>query len=288
MSRKSKKTEQEADSDPTATAIATRAGCSRQLVSRLLTRGFSEQQIIDRIAERKRRTEARIAGPPTNGKPNGHDMDFPVIPVAEEPSFPPYSQSEAKVEFHLAEKRELEVARLRRELMPLQPAQSIIRAAAEYLMNRLRSLPEEAQDRLGSENTEWLRAQISHICDEARQVESRERVQHGLPPLPPALPDPVRKRLADYEHFLKGTNQIIITPDEQRIDSMEWRRLHPKVTFDQVFVLLRKKREWEQKKLEHERQNLELERERAEWDLPPEIPDDPAPPDPPEEEPEAA
>jgi hypothetical protein len=92
--------------------VARAAGCSKQLASRLLKRGFAEAQIVERVAERKAREAARAATTNSHRAPalvNG--LPSVVIP------FPSFAESEAKKEHFLAELRGLQVMRERGELV---------------------------------------------------------------------------------------------------------------------------------------------------------------------------
>jgi hypothetical protein len=268
MSRKSKKTGQK----PNATALATKAGCSRQLVSRLLARGLSEQQIIDRTRERKAREVARSRGAGhVNGHTNGLDLgEFPTVPV------PPFAVSEAKKEHHLAEIRGLQAAKLRGQVFPIEPIRSIVFAATHFLVNRLRDLPDELTDELGPALTKLLRVRLYALVEEAHRVLCWECQRHGAPPPPPAPPEPVRQRLAYYERYIRDSRlgEIEVIPINERMESAEWQRQHPSVSFEQWFEIKRKKAAWDQAM-------GELLARRVEWDLPSELPDEP-PPEPPE------
>jgi hypothetical protein len=263
---------------PSPTEVAKAAGCSKGLASRLLTRGMTPEQIILRMEERRARELARLADAESavNGRTNGAAMDFPTIPLPEEPRFPPFAESEKRKEFYLSKIRELQAQKLHGQLFPLEPLRSVVFTSTHFLSNRLRDLPDELADQLGAENAKLLRIRIHAIFDEARRVLAWECQRHGLP-VPPDPPPPIRRRLAYYERFIRDSRagEIETIPINERIDSPEWTRLHPSVTFEQGFEILRKKRQWDQ-------DYLDLMRRRSEWDLPSELPD-PPPPEPPEE-----
>jgi hypothetical protein len=272
MARKPNKKRQMSAETESVTAIATRAKCSRTLVLRLLRRGLTAVQIVQRAEERRARTEARSAtgNGQSNGRVNGHAtmMDFPAVPV---PTIPPFAESEKRKEFYLSEIRELQAAKLRGQALPVEPLRSVIFAATHYLTNRLRDLPDELTDDLGPDLTKLLRARIHALVGEAHRVMVWEAARHGIPP-PPDQPPAVRSRLASYERFIRDSRsgETEVIPVNERIDSLEWQRLHPSVTFQQGFEILRKKREWDEAM-------LELLRRRSEWDLPSELPDEPPP-----------
>jgi hypothetical protein len=89
--------------------------------------------------------------------------------------------------------------------------------------------------------------------------------------MPAAPPVPTRSQLAYYERFVRDsrTGETETIPLSERIDSPEWMAAHPSVTFEQGFVILAAKRRWDE-------DMLALLRRRTEWDLPPEVPVEPA------------
>jgi hypothetical protein len=127
-----------------ATAIAARAGCSRQLVCRLLKRGFSEEQIIRRISENRAREAARAAV--ANGNGAAPVSSLPLMP------WPAFSISEARKEHLLAELRDLQLMRERGELIPVsyvkQWAATFLTEGRDILMQG----PGELQDQLAAES----------------------------------------------------------------------------------------------------------------------------------------
>jgi hypothetical protein len=105
MPRKPKKKGKKTSATPSATAIASRAGCSRQLASRLLARGMNESEIIARVAESKAREADLLELPPVNG----HAANAGLT----------YSQAQAAKENALAELHQLKVMERRHELVPV-------------------------------------------------------------------------------------------------------------------------------------------------------------------------
>jgi hypothetical protein len=280
MAEKPNKKRKKSDETPNVTAIATRAGCSRTLVLRLLRRGLSAEQVVLRAEERRARIAARSASnAKVNGVVNGHAaaMDFPVVPV---PTIPPFAESEKRKEFHLATIRELQAAKLGGQVLPLAPWRSVVFTVAHFLCGRLRDLPDELRDELGPELTKMLRVRIHAVVDEARRVESWECQRHGIPPLPPEPPEPVCRRLAFYQRYIRDshTGEIEVIPVNERMESAEWFRQHPSVSHSRWFELKRAKDLWDL-------DMSELLLRRREWDLPSEELSDPPPP---EEPPDAA
>jgi hypothetical protein len=278
MAGKPKKTRQKV----TAAEVAKRAGCSRQLASRLLLRGFSEAEIVRRCADRKERQQARaarIAGATGNGSGgyvNGHSHDsttgefpFPTVPI------PPFAHSEARKEHFLASIREAQAAKLTGQLLPLQPWRGVVLAATQHVRNRLRDLPGELADELGPELANTLRAKIHAIFDESRRIMTWEFARVGIQ-MPPDPPAPVRSRLAYYEAYLAGsrTGEIENIDTAQQIGTPEWFARHPSIDFQESFRYSRLKKEWDA-------DMSELLGRRAAWDLPSELPD--APPGTPED-----
>jgi hypothetical protein len=279
---KKKKSPPKQTAKPTHAELAAQLGCSRSLITKLYGRGYSTREIITRVNAQREKAEARAAQanrPSTervNGHAaNGHDpAEFPTVPV------PPFAESERRKEFFLSEIRRAEAAKLHSQLFPIEPLRSILFAATHYLKTRLRDLPGELADELGPELTKTLRAKIHAVCDEAARVLNLECEHYGVEPPPPAPAPEVRERLSYYERFVKNsrTGEIETIPLDERIDSAEWRRLHPSVTFEQGFEILRKKREWDLRM-------SQLLVERSSWDLPNELGDEPPEPPP---EPDAA
>jgi hypothetical protein len=259
----------------TATAIAARAGCSRPLVARLLARGFNEQQIIERVRERKAREAARATAT-SNSRTEGHVNGLPTLPVG----VPPFSESEARKEHALAELRVLEVARQKGELFPLQPLMAVTVGILRFQRDLLWLLPTEMSHELAnrteSEIASILHRHLEHMFHAVEAFAEGECRKYAIT-LPAAPPVPTRSSLAYYERYRADSRsgEIEVIPVNERIDSEEWRRAHPSVTFEQGFVILRKKREWD-------KAMSELLAKRSEWDLPGELPDEP-PPEPTEE-----
>ena len=248
---------------PTATAKA--AGCSKSQAHKLLQRGLSKPEIVQRTKQRKAREEGKAAR--GNGYVNGHDPDeLPTVPV------PPFSESEARKEFHLASIRELQASKLRGTVLPVEPWRSVIFASTRFLTNRLRDLPDELADELGPALVTLLRIRIDAIFDESRRVLAWECQRCGVPPPPVDAPEPVRRRLAYYERFLRDSRngEVEVIPVSERIESKEWRDAHPSISFERAFGILAAKRRWDE-------DMLALLRRRAEWDLPSETPEPPPP-----------
>ena len=128
-----------------ASAIAKRAGCSRQLASRLLHRGFSEEEIVRRVVENKAKEAARVA---SLGGGNG------AAPVSSLPPmpWPAFSISEARKEHILAELRDLQLMKERGQLIPV----TYVKTWASTFLTEGRSIllqgPGELQDALAQES----------------------------------------------------------------------------------------------------------------------------------------
>jgi hypothetical protein len=236
---------------------------------RLLRRGLDAEAIVQRAEERRARLAMRTEGVTTavNGGVNGHadgeTNGFPVIPI------PPFSQSEAKKEFHLAELRALEVARQKGELVAIQPFRAITDSVLKFQRDCIALWPTDlAHDltmRTQAECAELLRRRVEHLFHSTAAFLEAECKKYGiiLPPPPPERP---RLRLAYYERYVRDsrTGQIETIPREEDIDSERWRLQHPSITFQQSFEILRKKREWDAAM-------GELLARRVEWDLAPEV-----------------
>ena len=245
--------------------VARDAKCSKSQAHKLLGRGLSKAEIIERTEERRQREAERAAR--NGGYVNGHDpTELPTVPI------PPFAESEAKKEHHLASIRELQAAKLRGTVLPMEPWRSVIFASTRFLSNRLRDLPDELTDELGPALTKLLRIRIDAIFAESRRVMTWECQRCGVPPPPVDAPEPVRRRLAYYERFLRDSRdgEIEVIPVSERIDSKEWRDAHPSISFERAFGILAAKRRWDE-------DMLALLRRRAEWDLPNEIPEPPPP-----------
>jgi hypothetical protein len=265
MKGKSKKKQPEAVN---ATAIAKRAGCSRQLVSRLLARGFDERRIVERIAERKARESARNGGATVvNGAPPSYSGPVNGFPAPH--GWPPFAESEAKKEAHLAELRGLEVAKAKGELFPLQPLMAITVGILRFQRDLLWLLPHEAGQELSMrtepEVASILHRHLEHMFHAVEAFAEAECKKYAIA-MPAAPPTPTRSQLAYYERYRRDgrDGEIEAIPLCERIDSKEWMAAHPSVTFEDGFVILRKKREWD-------KAMTELLAKRCEWDLPPEV-----------------
>jgi hypothetical protein len=272
MERKSKKKQPEAIN---ATAIAARAGCSRQLVSRLLARGFDERRIVERIAERKARESARNKAATVVSSAPPPSYSGPVNGFPAPHGYPPFAESEAKKEAHLAELRGLEVAKAKGELFPLQPLMAITVGILRFQRDLLWLLPHEAGQELSMrtepEVASILHRHLEHMFHAVEAFAEGECRKYAVA-MPAAPPAPTRSQLAYYERYRRDSRdgEIEVIPVCERIDSKEWMAAHPSVTFEQGFVILRKKKEWD-------KAMGELLAKRSEWDLPVEAPVEPSP-----------
>ena len=132
----------------TATGIAKKAGCSRQLVARLLARGLSEAQIVARIEENRNREAARKAWRNSGATANGGAppvSDLPLMP------WPTFSISEARKEFLLAELREVQLMKERGQLIPLTYVKTWVSTFLTEGRSILMQGPSELQDVLAQE-----------------------------------------------------------------------------------------------------------------------------------------
>ena len=114
------------------TQVAAIAGCSRPLADRLLRRGLSAAEIVERI-QLKKRQKAALAS--ANGQTNGHAA-----------AIPPFAISQAKKEAALAGLRSVELAEKTGELMPVKQAQQWITHLVVPLVQGFRALPAEMRD----------------------------------------------------------------------------------------------------------------------------------------------
>ena len=249
------------------TAVSKAAGCSKSQAHKLLKRGLSKPEIVERTEERRKREAERAAR--NGGYVNGHDpTELPTVPI------PPFAESEAKKEHHLASIRELQAAKLRGTVLPMEPWRSVIFASTRFLTNRLRDLPAELADELGAALTKLLRIRIDAIFEESRRVLVWECQRCGVPPPPVDAAPEVRKRLSYYERYLRDSRNgdIEVIPVNERLESAEWQRQHPSIGEQEWFAIKRRKALWD-----HDMAALLL--RRREWDLPSELPEAPPPED---------
>lgn len=236
----------------TATSIAREAGCSRQLVTRLLNRGMTRSEIVERMRLRRETEAAKAEGRPTNGHAAALD------------GIPPFFVSQARREYHQAELKSLEVAERRHMLMKLEPVQAVASAALFTLHNLFAALPEEVSGEFGHAHAQTLRRRIAHIFSEAQRTAEWVCARYGVPPPSKEPPPPPPELLADYRRYVRGsmTGETECVGALERLGSFEWRQAHPSVA-DRWFDILQLKREWDA-------DMARLLARRAEWDLPPE------------------
>lgn len=263
-------------SDVSAAEVGRRAGCSKQLASRLLKRGFSPDEIVQRIKSNK---EAAVAKS-SNGSPGIPLLDLPALPVADGPSF---AAAQLRKELALAQLREIEIAERRRTLIPVSYVKhwnSVFLIDGRQILEQG---PSELQDRLAAESSpmkckEILTSWIDRVSERferlrsmweppfAPKVGGEAQGEPAIPVPPPAPPGP-QDRLADYQQYVEGSEsgELEPIPMSQRIASVEWLQEHPSFDLQGAFRILAKKRQWDA-------DMAALLRRRGEWDLAPEPP----------------
>jgi hypothetical protein len=144
---------------PNATAIARAAGCSRQLAARLLARGMTKAEIIERMERRREAEAARSAV-------NGHAAGFGTVA--------PFAESQARKERALAQLREIEVAVRIGELVPAGQIGPFLDRCLSVSRDELLRIPGELADRLAQEVSpavirdllaDRLKSALRHIHD---------------------------------------------------------------------------------------------------------------------------
>jgi hypothetical protein len=141
-----KKSKQRRKQGVTAAGVARLAGCSHVLAGRLLKRGLTPDEIIERIKENKVREANRAA---SNGSPSP-PLDLPVVPITSNGSL--YAYHQARKEEALADFRRIQVMEKQRELIPVS---YVRRWASEFLIQGRQILewgPSELQDELAMES----------------------------------------------------------------------------------------------------------------------------------------
>jgi hypothetical protein len=252
--------------------VAKAAGCTRQLAHRLLARGMTRDQIIERVRETKARKEAlaevpkktldQNSGPGFTYGVNGHAAIMAGIPS--------YAESQSLKEWHLAQLRGIEVQSKRRDLLPIEPILSICFSGLRFMRQRLSALPDELGVEFGRTLAKVLSQRLEHIFREARRVNEQECRKHGivLPAEPP--PAPMPPQLPYYQRYEKGstTGEVENTTAVEQIGTPEWMALHPSIGFQESFQISAKKKQWDA-------EMAALLNRRREWDLPPEPPVEP-------------
>ena len=140
---------------------------SKGLAHRLLARGMTRAEIIERVAEDKRRKAALAAVPKktpttdssqgfTNGA-NGHVNGHAALT-----GIPSYSESQSLKEWHLAQLRGIEVQSKRRDLLPIEPLLSICFSGLRFMKQRLAALPPELGVDFGRTLAKALSQRLEH------------------------------------------------------------------------------------------------------------------------------
>jgi hypothetical protein len=128
--------------------VAQAAGCSKQLASRLLKRGMTEAEIIERIRENKAR-KAELDLPTTPVRLNGHAAEIPT-----------FSESQRRKEAALATIREHEAGLKIGALVEAEQTRRWLAHIFVPLVNGVRGIPDEMRDLLTPEVAELLRRRI--------------------------------------------------------------------------------------------------------------------------------
>jgi len=239
-------------------AIARKAGVSRQLASRKLKQGKTPKAIIEEaVFEREKRTgrtEARAAALKVNGHDAGH-------------AIPPFTDSQAAKEYWLSRNRELEYKTRCGQLAEVETIQRWDGDVLSFLLNAVERWPEWAGDKFGRDGDKfgrdlevWLNREVRKLYESVEQYR-RARARHYRIRLPPPLPpSPPPEDLAYYQRYVR-TGEIEQNPQEAQIGSYEWSQKHPNIDVQAMFKLRAKQRAWN-------KDMAQLLARRAEWDLP--------------------
>jgi hypothetical protein len=281
------------DRPETIVELAQRLGVTRQLIGRLYARGYTAEQIVERVRVHLERKAAREAAmdalhnmPVTPIEPESPYGAPPVNGAGEIPSF---AESERRKEFYLSEKHRIETEKLRGALLPLEPLRAITVAISDFQRFALERWPEELAMELGMcsppEIARILQARVEQLFRATQSFFEGECKKRNitLPPAPP--PRPVSARLADHEQYVLGSvdgEKEHIT-SEQWINSPEWHARFPGHTIQQGFEILAEKRGWdaEMAALLNRRYKWDLFVERPAYPSAPSWTDEAPPPPPP-------
>jgi hypothetical protein len=129
------------------TQVANVAGCSRALADRLLRRGMTPAEIVERIAAKKRQKTALV-----DAQTNGHAA-----------AIPPFAVSQAKKEAALADLRAIEVGERTGALVAAEQTRQWIAHLYTPLIQGFRALPAELRDSLPPGTAELLDRRIEGI-----------------------------------------------------------------------------------------------------------------------------
>jgi hypothetical protein len=176
--------------------VAKLAHCSRALASRLLRRGFSPAEIVERC-ERRRAVEAAKDGQFTvgaNGTYGKTKVPGVTVPVPSEPITSSHAASfayhQARKEAALADYREIQVLKARGELLPIMPLKAITFEIIRFQHRNLRLWPSELACELANQTqercAEILERRVEHLIESTGAYSMQEIARYGI-----ILPDEV-------------------------------------------------------------------------------------------------
>jgi hypothetical protein len=154
MKRRQPRPKSRAKSGPAEVARA--AGCSKQLASRLLKRGMTEAEIIERISENKAREAGLLQLPSTPVRVNGHAAEIPT-----------FSESQRRKEAALATIREHEAGLKIGTLVEAEETRQWLAHIFVPLVNGMRAIPSEMRDMLPPGTAELLSRRIEGCIQSA-------------------------------------------------------------------------------------------------------------------------
>ena len=241
------------------TAIARKAGVSRQLASRKLQQGKSARVIV---LEAQRRREYMAAHGNGNGNGNG--------------KLPTYSESQSTKEYYLSELRRLEVAERSGDLAPVHLLQRYFGDIIAHIKGSVMMWPSQIGQLFGRRVESWLEREVYRAFEEVGRYLRQRAGELGLPD-PGPLPTPAPRTPAYYEVYGRD-GAVEEVGKEFQIGTHEWHQRHPGVTIQRAFELLAAKKRWDDAM-------CELLRQRSTWDVDfhveqaaPEAPTEPPPP----------
>ena len=199
------------------TEIAAAAGCSKALAHRLLARGMTRAEIIERAWPRTSggKRDWRLLHQCTV-QAGGYAKFYERRERSRERSRRPDRHSElcrpkvsrAERMQHLAQLRGIEVQSKRRDLLPIEPLLSVCFSGLQFMKQRLMALPPELGVDFGRTLEKALSQRLEHIFAEARRVNEQEcaKAVHGIrAPEPPPAPMPPPELPATYQQYERGS-----------------------------------------------------------------------------------
>jgi hypothetical protein len=157
------------------------------------------------------------------------------------------AESIARKESALASLRETELRQKRGSLAEVGPIMGWVADVVMFLRDRVRAWPALLGVEHGRGAEQLAEREVKRLLKDVEKHWRARARYHGIGLPPPLPPPPPPSRLPSYEQYVAGSvdGEREPIPPGERLGSLEWRALHPAVSDQQMFELMKRKRAWD-------------------------------------------